>query len=60
MLATNGKRWSPWRAGWMVLLPATLVIAPVTARNAVLERDPVIVSWNGGINLFMGDDPGFE
>jgi 4-amino-4-deoxy-L-arabinose transferase-like glycosyltransferase len=57
------RRWEGlpgWRAAALVALPALLVIAPVTARNAVLERDPVLVSWNGGINLFMGNDPAFD
>jgi 4-amino-4-deoxy-L-arabinose transferase-like glycosyltransferase len=49
-----------WRAAALVAMPALLVIAPVTARNAVLESDPVVVSWNGGINLFMGNDPAFD
>ncbi len=49
-----------WRAAALVAVPALVVVAPVTARNAVLERDPVLVSWNGGINLFMGNDPAFD
>lgn len=49
-----------WRAAALLVLPALAVIAPVTLRNAVLERDPVLISWNGGINLFMGNDPGFD
>ncbi|RPJ83595.1 MAG: tetratricopeptide repeat protein [Acidobacteria bacterium] len=63
MMVARGKRWrrvSAWRAAWLVLLPAAVAIAPVTARNTILEQDPVIVSWNGGINLFMGNDPGFD
>lgn len=49
-----------WRAAALIVLPALLVVAPVTARNTVLEQDPVLVSWNGGINLFMGNDPAFD
>lgn len=49
-----------WRAAALLLVPAVLVISPVTLRNTFLEHDPVIVSWNGGINLFMGNDPGFD
>lgn len=49
-----------WRAALLVLVPAGLLVAPVTARNAVLEQDPVLISWNGGINLFMGNDPAFD
>lgn len=48
------------RAASLVLVPALLVLLPVTFRNTMLERDPVVVSWNGGINLFMGNDPAFD
>nr|MBP7149804.1 tetratricopeptide repeat protein [Acidobacteriota bacterium] len=48
------------RALALVVVPAVVVIAPATFRNAVLERDPVLISWNGGINLFMGNDPAFD
>ncbi len=62
-LRARGGAWpriGPARALMLVALPAAVVIAPVTFRNAVLERDPVLISWNGGINLFMGNDPGFD
>lgn len=52
--------WSGVRAAGLIVIPALLVVAPVTLRNALLEHDPVLVSWNGGINLFMGNDPAFE
>ena len=48
------------RAAALIAVPALVVIAPVTARNALMERDSVLVSWNGGINLFMGNDPAFD
>ncbi len=48
------------RAMALVLVPGVLTIAPVTTRNAILEHDPVLISWNGGINLFMGNDAGFD
>lgn len=54
------EKLSPLRAAALVVVPAVLVVAPVTVRNAVLERDPVVLSWNGGINFFMGNDPAFE
>ena len=48
------------RAAALIAVPALAIIAPVTLRNAVLERDPVLISWNGGINLYMGNDPAFD
>ncbi|MDQ7087562.1 MAG: tetratricopeptide repeat protein, partial [Acidobacteriota bacterium] len=48
------------RAAGSVLIPAILVVSPVTLRNTFYAHDPVIVSWNGGINLFMGNDPAFD
>lgn len=53
-------RLEPWRAVALVIVPGLLVIAPATLRNAVFESDPVLVSFNGGINLFMGNDPAFD
>lgn len=50
----------PWRAAALVVVPAALVVAPVTARNVFVARDAVLVSWNGGINVFMGNDPAFD
>ncbi len=50
----------PLRAGALVLVPALAVILPATARNVLVAKDPVLISWNGGINLFMGNDPGFD
>lgn len=37
-------------------LGAALAIAPVTVRNAVVGRDTVLISANGGINLFLGNN----
>ncbi len=48
------------RAAALVLVPVVLLVAPVTLRNVLVAHDPVLVSWNGGINLFMGNDPGFD
>ncbi|NJN64035.1 MAG: hypothetical protein HC882_03595 [Acidobacteria bacterium] len=48
------------RAGALVLIPAMLAIAPATLRNTFVAKDPVLISWNGGINLFMGNDPAFD
>ena len=62
-LAARHGAWGalrPLRAAALVLVPALAVVLPATARNALVARDPVLISWNGGINLFMGNDPGFD
>jgi 4-amino-4-deoxy-L-arabinose transferase-like glycosyltransferase len=45
------------RAASGLLLGAALVIAPLTIRNYVVEKDFVLISANGGINLFIGNNP---
>lgn len=55
------KRFATRRPGlWGVAglaLGATLVIAPVTIRNYVVEHDFVLITANGGLNLFIGNNP---
>ncbi|RMG46440.1 MAG: hypothetical protein D6718_05600 [Acidobacteria bacterium] len=61
--AARRGRWAglrPGRAAALVAVPAALVVLPVASRNTFVERDPVLISWNGGINLFMGNDPAFD
>lgn len=60
--------WMAWvsaRNGWRTkLLPIVLTfcvgvgvcIAPVTIRNHVVAKDTVLISANGGINLFFGNN----
>jgi len=47
------------RAGWVVL-GAALAVAPVTLRNWTEGRELVLVSSNGGINLFVGNNPRYD
>jgi Flp pilus assembly protein TadD len=44
-----------WLAG--LIVAAALVVAPCTVRNYVVGRDLVLVSSNGGVNLFIGNNP---
>ena len=39
------------------LLGAILIISPVTIRNWVVGRDLVLISSQGGINFFVGNNP---
>jgi hypothetical protein len=55
VLAVAARR----RAGW-VLLGAALAIAPVTARNWTQGRELVLISSNGGINLYLGNNPRYD
>jgi len=51
-------RWRAWVAGVVgVVLGAALMIAPATIRNARQADDLVLISSNGGINLFIGNNP---
>ena len=52
VLAVAARR----RAGW-VLLGAVLAIAPVTARNWIQGGELLLISSNGGINLYLGNNP---
>jgi len=43
-----------------VFLPTMLVIAPFTLRNAIVGRDFVAISSNGGINFYIGNHEGAD
>lgn len=46
------------RRSWLALvLGAAVVILPVTARNAIVGGDPVLIAYQGGVNLYMGNNP---
>ena len=38
------------------LLGAVLVIAPVTLRNYTIGGDFVLISYNGGVNFYLGNN----
>jgi len=59
-LEARRSGWATGRAVALVVLPALLMLSPVTIRNTLAAKDPVLISWNGGINVFMGNDPGFD
>jgi len=42
-------------AAALVLLGLVIVIAPVTVRNYVAERDFVLITSNGGLNFYIGN-----
>lgn len=59
--------WLCWRRGSggrgraaIFLLGAVLVIAPVTLRNFTIGNDAVLISHNGGINFYIGNNPDYD
>jgi 4-amino-4-deoxy-L-arabinose transferase-like glycosyltransferase len=59
--AMVGPRDRPFaaRAGWLAAfaLGALVCIAPVTARNYAVSGDFVPITYSGGLNLFLGNNP---
>ncbi|HJX64716.1 MAG TPA: tetratricopeptide repeat protein [Polyangia bacterium] len=47
------------KAGW-VLLGTALAIAPVTLRNLVRGHEFVLISVNGGVNFWIGNNPQYQ
>jgi len=54
---TQGSRRQHLFYALATLLVAALCIVPVTIRNVVRGGDAVLVSSNGGINLYIGNNP---
>ena len=45
----------------LVLAMATgLTIAPAFLANLIMRGQPVLISWNGGINIYAGNQPNFD
>jgi 4-amino-4-deoxy-L-arabinose transferase-like glycosyltransferase len=40
-----------------ILLGTAVVIAPVFLHNLIVARDPTLISYNGGLNLYLGNNP---
>jgi 4-amino-4-deoxy-L-arabinose transferase-like glycosyltransferase len=40
-----------------IVLGTALVIAPVFLHNLVVAKDPTLISYNGGLNLYLGNNP---
>jgi len=54
-LAVAARRLAPW-----CLLGVAIAIAPVTIRNAALGHEWIPISWNGGVNFFIGNNPHYD
>ena len=55
MVTPSGRR---FRRGVLMLVVALLTIAPATIHNAIVSRDFVPITWNAGVNFFIGNGPG--
>ena len=42
----------------LAVVGASLAIMPITARNVLVAREPVLLTGHGGINLWIGNGPG--
>lgn len=58
--SASGETTRRARAGWIaaITIGGALAIAPITVRNVVASRQPVLLTSHGGINLFVGNGPG--
>ncbi len=55
--APRGARWRRgWRPALLFLVGVAAAIAPVTIRNYRVARDFVLISSNGGINFYIGNN----
>jgi tetratricopeptide (TPR) repeat protein len=54
------SRYAGWRrsifAGIIFVMAVAAAILPLTVRNIIVANDPVLISANGGINLFFGNN----
>jgi tetratricopeptide (TPR) repeat protein len=48
------------RHGAVLALAVGLAITPSFLTNMFLRDQPVLISWNGGINLYVGNHPAFD
>jgi hypothetical protein len=55
LAAAVARKKAPW-----VLLGTVLALAPVTAHNLVKGHEFVLVSSNGGINFWIGNNPRYD
>ncbi|HYW68109.1 MAG TPA: tetratricopeptide repeat protein, partial [bacterium] len=54
----NTLRAGALRSAVLVAVGIVVVVAPVTVRNFVVERDFVLITSNGGLNFFIGNGDG--
>ncbi len=55
-----GRSGRSGRCAAVFALGVTLPIAAVTARNVLVAREAVLISSNGGINFYIGNNPDYD
>ena len=54
-------RWGgAWACAALFLAGVALPVAAVAARNLVVAGEPVLISSNGGINFYLGNNPDYD
>jgi len=48
------------RQAALFALGIVLAIAPITLQNVLQRGQAVLISWSGGINVYVGNQPGFD
>lgn len=48
------------RAGALFALGIVLAVLPISLQNLIQRGQPILISWSGGINLYVGNQPGFD
>ena len=48
------------RAVLLFLAGVSLPVAAVAARNVAVSREPILISGNGGINFYIGNNPDYD
>ncbi len=57
----RGAKPQPWRAPALAIcVAAALTILPVTLRNWIVAKDLVLLTTNGGVNLYIGNHAGAD
>ena len=58
-IALPGAAFAPrkWLAAGVVLIAAACVVAPVSLRNARVSDAPVLITYSGGVNFYIGNNP---
>ena len=58
-IALPGARFGArkWMATAAVALGAACIVAPVTLRNAWVGGEPILVTYSGGVNFYIGNNP---
>lgn len=53
---TMSDRTRRWRSGFILTAGLMIVIGPIFARNLIVAGDPVLISSQGGINFYIGNN----